>query len=269
MSQETTSNLDLINDVPDTGGAFKNFGKLSINTRFLKWTDGKPTEITATEWQKLPKTGGKGMELIFGVDIQEFKPALEFTYQRKVTVDGSDWYKTVAPSIEALMGKGSMEKGDTAKGIAPTRNKTLNSLIGKYVAVEDVPQQPRKNAAPDAKQFNTIKFVKVYATREECYAELQALSPSNGTEAGVAEAPHDPMVPEGYSKSDWLSMKNDPDLGVATAVSKAIAEATSKNKGKPKPVMEKAIAAARASAIETVAKQLDATVEQVEHLLNS
>ena len=53
------------------------------------------------------------------------------------------------------MGKGSMSKGKF--GV------TLSELNGSYVEVHDVPQQ-------DNDEYNTAKLVKVFKSRDECFA---------------------------------------------------------------------------------------------------
>lgn len=265
MTQDTnaTLDLDLLPDVPDTGGAFKNYGKLSVSTKLFAWRNGKTEEVSRADWVRLPATadgkGAKGVEMFFKVDIQEFKPSLAFTYERKVTVGGADWNRIVVPSIEAILGKGTMAKDK--------QSATIQSLIGKYVAVEDTPQVPRKNAAPDAKVYNMIKFVKVYASRDECLKDVSEGFSSTGASNGSVES--DPNVPSGWGKEDWLSMKNDPKSGVATLVSAALKQAEDSNKGKPKPVQTRAMESAKESAIDDFIKQVGCTREQALALLES
>lgn len=263
MSQDNTVlDLDLLPDVPDTGGVFKQYGRLTLTTKPFAWRNGKTEEVSAADWKRLPQTvdnkNAKGVDMVFSVNIQEFRPQLAFTYERKVTVGGADWNKKLAPSIEAILGKGSMSKD--------TRNATLAGLNGKYVAVIDVPQEPRKNAAPDAKVYNTISFVKVYDSREACLHDASegfagTASAANGSAQNDAS---DPNVPADYSRADWLSMKPD----VVDAVNAAINKATADTKGKPKPVVTKAIENAKSAAIELKATELAATPAQVEWLLS-
>lgn len=270
MTQEQhVDDLDLIGGVPAGGGAFKNYGKLTIGQRFIQWNEGKPSDVTAAQWKALPQKDAqgknqKGMEILFGIDVQELNTNLQFTYERKVAVNGADWYKTLVPSIEAILGKGSMAEGDTAKNIVDKRSATLRSLNGKYVCVEDAPQQPRKNAAPDAKQYSTIKFVKVFDSREACYAEWKALS-GNSASASANGTGRSEWTPPDYDDATWASVKGEAQA----AVSAALEAATSANKAKPKVVKEKAIADAKIAAIKKFSEDYGATEAQVEHLVSS
>lgn len=251
----TQENFDLLNEVNEAQTGFKQYGKLTISTKLYLWRDKKLEEANRADWMRAEK-GQRAIDTILTVDIQEFKPSLGFTYERKVRVGGLDWQKTLVPSIEAIYGKGSMSEAKKAE--------TLATLNGKYVAVMDVPEQPRKNAQPDAKQYNTPKFIKVYASRDECLKDASEGFSSTGASNGSTEAA-DPMVPADYSKADWLSMKQD----VVDAVNGAIAKAEAASKGKPKPVVAKAVEAAKTQALEQKAQELAATVEQVMALLSA
>lgn len=251
----TQENFDLLNEVNETQSSFKQYGKLTLSTKLMLWRDKKLEEASRADFMRAEKSQ-RAIDTIITVDIQEFKPSLGFTYERKVRVGGLDWQKTLAPSIEAIYGRGSMSEAK--------KSETLMALNGKYVAVMDVPEQPRKNAQPDAKQYNTPKFIKVYASRDECLHDASE-GFSTMTGANGATEVSDPMVPADYSKADWLSMKQD----VVDAVNQAIAKAEAGAKGKPKPVIAKAMETAKAEAIATKATELAASVEQVTALLSA
>lgn len=173
-----------------------NYGKLKITPRFIQWKDKQPTEIDAATYTALDARS-RSLEYVFGVDIQEFKPDLQFTYDRKVQVGGPDWNKTLKPSIEAVAGKGSTDKDALAA--------TLRSLNGSYVCAEDVPQIPTpKN--PNRANFNTIKIITVYPTREACFAAWQE---RYGGEAASGGTPAND-TPAGYTPEAWA--KQAPDL---------------------------------------------------------
>lgn len=198
-------------EAKQSGGKF-NFGKLSIKPRFLRWNGKgeKPSEITAQQYAQLA-AGQRGMEYVFGVDIKEFQPAINFTYERRVSVGGLDWVKIFKPSLEALAGGRALVGEDLANA--------LRSLNGKYVAMEDVPQAG-KPKDPD-KVFSTPKMHAMYQTRAECYAAYVArygdpASRGNGHSGnghsgnGQAGAPaFDPNVPPIYKPDVWYGMKAD------------------------------------------------------------
>lgn len=264
MSQDTVEQFDL-SDAPDISTPFTNIGKLTLKQVWKLWKDGTTQEVTREQYKAAAdkQTDGKGakqVEMHFAVDIQEFVPSLQFTYERNVTVDGADWKRIVAPAIEAVMGKGSMVKGDTAKNVVDTRNATLAKLNGKYIAFQDVPQVPRKNAAPDAKQYNTISITALFDSREKAYAAHVALRGASASANGTQPA-LDANVPPDFAPADWYGLKGE----LQEAVSKALAEAQKK----PKPIREKAMGEAKQAVLEKHASDWSATLAQIENLLNS
>lgn len=260
MTAETfADNLDLMGEVPESSGGFKSIGQLTISTRLFVWKkitqpDGSiktlSEEASVDEWKRTPKVvdgkGAKGMDIIFHVNVQELRTSLQYPYERKVTLNSMDWDKLVAPSIEKVMGAGSM-KDDK-------RSETLRNLNGKYVMVQDVPQIPRKNAVADAKQYNTVSLLKVYGSREEAYAESKAMGGGESANGNGAAASN-PNVPTDYTAETWAMCKDD----LVKAVSDAV------NSVKPAPKK----AEAKVAAVAKFALEYGATVDQVMHLLDS
>jgi hypothetical protein len=171
-----------------------NFGRLKITPRFLAWKDKQPTEIDAQTYATLDARS-RSLEYVFGVDIQEFKPDLRFTYERKIQVGGLDWGKIFKPSLEAVIGAGSTDKDTLAN--------TLRRLSGRYVCFEDVPQTPTKNK-PERSKYSTASLVKVYDTRELCFAAWH--EKYGGESAGNGAAPD---VPSGYTAETWAKQAAD------------------------------------------------------------
>lgn len=184
-----------------------NFGKCSITSRYVQWQDKTPVEVTAAQFAKLdPKA--RTQEAIVAIAIQEFNPALQFTYSRKVNVGGLDWNKIFKPSLFKAMGvKASEDKAEQAKQLATA----LRKLNGAYVSVEDVPQTPTKSK-PDSK-YNTAKLITVYADRTACYAAWKSVYGGAGTngQSEVAEAGtmFENGVPEGYTTEGYAEQKKD------------------------------------------------------------
>lgn len=170
-----------------------NFGKLKILPRFLGWKDKKPTEIDAATYAGL-EARARSLEYVFSIDIQEFKPDLRFTYERRVQVGGLDWNKILKPSLEAVIGTGSTDKETLAN--------TLRALNGRYVCMEDVPQTPMKNK-PERSKYSTASLVKVYETRELCYAAWQEKYGSDTSGTPAAD------VPNGYTSDTWAKQAGD------------------------------------------------------------
>lgn len=264
MSQDTVEQFDL-SDAPDITPVYTNIGKLTLKQVYKLWVNGATQEVTrevfkAAADKQADGKGAKQVDMKFAVDLQEFAPNLQFTYDRDITVDGADWKKIVAPAIEEVMGKGSMVKGDTGKSIADTRNATLAKLNGKYVAFQDVPQVPRRNAAPGAKVYNTFKLTQVFESREKAYAAHVALRGASASANG-AQPTLDANVPPDFAPADWYGLKGE----LQEAVAKALAEAQKK----PKPIREKAMGEAKQAVLEKHASDWSATLPQIEHLLNS
>lgn len=175
------------------GGKF-NFGKLKITPHFLAWKDKQPTEITAQDYAHLDARS-RSLEYVFSVDIQEFKPDLRFTYERKVQVGGLDWNKILKPSLEAVIGAGSTDKDTLAN--------TLRALNGRYVCVEDMPQTPTKSK-PDRSKYSTTSLVKVYDTRELCHAGWAEKYGGESADGGMSAD-----IPTGYTADTWGKQAGD------------------------------------------------------------
>lgn len=193
-------------DENSTAGLPKlSFGKCTISSRFLHWVDGSPNEVTAKEFAALPENERK-QEAVIEVDIQEFNPALQFTYSRKVQVGGLDWNKILRPSLfKALNIKATEDKAERGKQMAGAMRK----LNGAYICVEDVLQTPTKKK-PDP-QYNTAKIITVFASRVECYEQWKSTygGRANGTgEVANSGRSFTKGIPDDYPTSaEWEGQK--------------------------------------------------------------
>jgi len=169
------------------------FGKLAIEPRYLKWEDGVPEECDVKEYMA---TAGRSrtMEIEFGIDIQEFNPDLEWTYERRVRVGSTDWWKILKPALEEIPGfENGLSKGNMAE--------TLGKLNGSYVHAHDVLQSPTKKQ-PDP-EYKTIKIVHVFESRDECYAEWKSIF---GDSVGGGSVSVD--APPGWDET-WADVSGD------------------------------------------------------------
>ena len=178
----------------------RQFGKIGIEPRFMQWlVDGDtrtPEDVDGDTFRHLNKRD-RSLELNFNVDIQEFKPELEFTYEnRRVMVGSTDWWKILKPSIEAVCGKGSASEANLGK--------TMTDLRGKYVEVADVLQSPTKRN-PDP-EYKTIKLIAVFDSREECYAA--SVERYGGGDGGELPAETDDF-PEGWDAESWAQVEEE------------------------------------------------------------
>jgi hypothetical protein len=215
------------------------FGKLTIKPRFIQWVDHEPVDITGAAYAKLDQRA-RTLELIFGVDIQEFKPELEFTYERKVAVGSTDWWKICRPSIEAVLGKGALGKDKM--------NATLNALQGKYVEVHDVMQSATKKK-PDP-EFRTIQLVKIFETREACFAAHQVrFSAVEGAAPAADTVAAAVNLPAGWEADAWSAVAEDFKAAITDlkakpeAVQGKLAEKVAKDYAVPPEFVAAALAA--------------------------
>ena len=179
------------------------YGKLTIKPRYIKWVEKEPIEVAGAEYIKLGARE-RSLELVFAIDIQEFNPTLEFTYERKVMIGGADWWRIFKPSVETVLGKGALSKDKL--------NDTLAKIHGQYVQVHDVLQAATKKR-PDP-EFRTMQLVQIYATREECFAAWQAAYAS-GAAAPALEAAAAGDIPSGWEPDAWGAVKEDFDTALA------------------------------------------------------
>lgn len=186
---------------------FTQFGKLTVTLLGRKkWNrdadgniTGRPSDITAGEWDSVPKND-RFTEVQLSVDVQEFNPNLKFTYERKVSIMGgknSDWAKQVKPSIDKAFGKG----------------KTLDKLDGLYVEVRDVPQMGDSD-------YNTIEFIRGFKNRDEAFAAFRDKTGGNGGSAPAPAATAD--FPPNYTAESWNTtmvpaIKAEADAGKSPA----------------------------------------------------
>lgn len=174
------------------------FGKLELTHAYIHWVNKERIETNAEEYNMLSH-GDKSIELLFAVDIEELKPDIGFTYDRRLMIGSPDWYKILLPSLKNLLGKDAVGKGNYGNA--------LRQVSGKYVHVKDVPQAKESK---DGKIYKTIKFEQLFNNKDECVAAANALF---GDDAGVTTTPATtpatpttattPTKPEGYQQDVW------------------------------------------------------------------
>lgn len=169
----------------DAGQGWHRIGKLNIGlTRFIKWMKGQPVAIEADEWKRTPASQ-RGFDFVFDVDIAEFDQRAKdegWNYERRVTFKGRDWFNILVPSVEEVLGDGSMS--------AKNYMATIGGLRGAYVDLLDVSQSPGKDGKipkneNTGKPYTTCKLIKVFKSREEAQAAYNELR-QDGDEAVVA-----------------------------------------------------------------------------------
>jgi len=179
----------------DKRGVKVNFGQLTIKPfRFTHWQDDgsgnrTPIEVKPEQYGNLP-TGSRSMDLEFSINVKEFNPSWENPYERRCRIGSKDWYATIRPSIEAILGKGSMAEGKYSG--------TLADLNGKYVETNDVPQKEKDGT--DSTEWNMIKLITVFSSRSECFAAWQERFGGNGEEAPTASGLD---MPDIYDEASW------------------------------------------------------------------
>lgn len=180
----------------------RNFGKIEITVAtYIHWVDRVKNDVTAEQYATL-KPNEKSLELLFAVDIQEFRPDLDFTYDRRLRPANSDdnWKKIFVPSVTDILGKDSMQKG--------IYSTTLRNLNGKYVEVEDVP------FADENVDLKTIKLMQIFPDRNACFAafeEFQAQFTEGGTVTEAVAPPPAATQTVVQSTAQPVTPANVPD----------------------------------------------------------
>jgi hypothetical protein len=178
---------DYLNDANDAAeqaeqsGSYSNFGLLTtkvVEHRVWVDKDGNRTteKVDPVMYQQHAKKD-RFVKVEFEVNLQEFKPDLDFNYTREVDILGgkeSDWKLIVNPSLKKVFGKKAQ----------------LSDTNGVYVEVQDVPQTRDP-------EYNTIKFIRKFKSREECLAAMQELV-GGGTATPTASA-----IPSAYNEKVW------------------------------------------------------------------
>lgn len=177
--------------------SFANIGKFHSFTTAHTWSEAEGMqEVGVKDWKA--HQGLKFLNLHVCIDTQEFNPALERGYERRVQVksapwnkkleDGtyeripSDWFAIWEPSIKSVFGD------------YVNMTQALKELEGKYVKCLDVLQQPTKRQ-PEP-EYNTAKLVQIYESRAVALQDYKAI-----TGKDVMETSGGDDVPDGYT--DW------------------------------------------------------------------
>ena len=168
-------------NAPEAGYINVNYGKLVITPNVITWTGDKNNRTKETNPMKagVPLTKEQTLELVFEVDIAEFNPALEFTWERNVAVKKSgtiltDWSEIVEPSLIHVFGK----------------NWAKEAMKQPYVEVEDAPNISGKASKKTGKVFSVPKFLRAFANKDECAkAREEKYGKGGSATETLAEAP--------------------------------------------------------------------------------
>lgn len=170
-------------NAPSAGFSPMRFGRVSMQPNVLRWVEENgvrvPKRSPLAPGYMLAQ--GETMELNFIVDIQEFSPNLQFTYERAVSVrktqrsgervvEPTDWSEIVEPSLVKVFGK-----------TWPAR-----LLVRPYVQVEEVPNVAGRASKKSGKMFGVIKFVRVFPNKDAAYAAFKDTVPA-AEAAGAGE----------------------------------------------------------------------------------
>lgn len=165
---------EMADNAPQAGyGPNVNFGKLTVIPTIISWKEtgetftddsGKEKKVRVVQERPLKKgdkadTGkGEYIRLKFMVNIQEFNPGLEWSYERDVDMKVSgpraktNWSEIVLPSLIATFGD------DWSKKIVKS----------PYVSVEDADDFNGTVSKKSGKILSCPKFIAVYRNRSEC-----------------------------------------------------------------------------------------------------
>ena len=244
MTNDMTNDLlyqHIEEEAASSEGLKTSFGQLTVETkRYLRWnrdnegkTFGQPDEIPVEVFSTLP-TRDRSIEVNFNINIQEFNPGLDFSYDRKMLIGGPDFQQIVIPSLAEIM-QIPIKKGNYGT--------VIQQINGKYVEANDVPQVK-------GDEYNTISFARIFNSMEECQqayvarfgspvvataTPAEATGPHPATTAPVAPAPPPPaiVIPNGYTEESWAETvpfikeeitKGTPNQQIAEAFTISIAD---------------------------------------------
>lgn len=193
----------------DASGVYTNSGKLSAHMQCYAWKDGNITAVTPAEYKALPtSTGAKQIDVVIAVDIQELKPELTFSYERKTTYRKKDWYQVLKPSVAVALNLGGCaalkdEALETAVKALTDQEvfQALMGINGKYVFVSDVPSRTGNMSASN-KPIKTVRLDQVFDTRADFVAAYEAKFKTTVTVSAPSED-----VPPGYN--NWSNFVAD------------------------------------------------------------
>lgn len=173
-----------------------NYGRLSLTSRYIIWKDNARVELTEAEFDAAPP-GDRRIEITVALDTQAINPG-GFTYfAKRIDAWQQDFNKIWLPSLKAVFGDKAVE--DDIEGV-------MARLPGMWVAIEDVPQIPKRGESPEQVKYRTPKLVAVYQSQEECLAAYVAQYGQPQARDGAGAVATDPvaaMCPAGYNAEEW------------------------------------------------------------------
>lgn len=192
----------LANSKNDRPAGSVNYGQMNFTVAYIAWVDGKRVPLTKEQYDSYPTPADRRIEVTIGVDTRAINPHGFEYFAKRVDAWQQDWNKIWVPSLEAVFGKTAVEADIEA---------VMGQLEGAWVAVEDVPQTPKKGELPQDVKYKTPKLVAVFPSKEECsaaYLKQYGAFTQPGA-ASTAQAPTQApnplmaMMPAGYQQADW------------------------------------------------------------------
>ena len=228
MSDDFEVSLDLYDDLIaeselllEQATSFENIGKFHSFIIPKIWKDNSFHDVKPDEWRSYD--GFKFLELHAQVDVREFNPVLEKVYERRVQVNAPPWFKKnpdgkgserIPSDWEAIFVPSILEITNLTDA-----NKALKAIEGKYVKIRDVKQQPTKKQPEPS--YNTIKFVQLYNSREEAYADYQAMRPNTTESVPVSNKSYSEDV---INSVKMLAELNQSASQIATSIGGGLTE---------------------------------------------
>jgi hypothetical protein len=154
-------------------------GQVSIEAYRIAWPKGDfrahavydPNTHKGGDWQQT---------VMINIIVTPLDPTRKLI-AREIPQFAREFVGVIRPSIEALAAKIAAIKGQDVKAINPLRE--INKL---WVAGEFVPRPDNKAG----ETWTTIKFVDVWATREECEAHANQSTDAENGDAATEPAPN-------------------------------------------------------------------------------
>jgi len=227
--------LDVADAAADALQVNTNAGKLTVEFKTKVWKDSVLTDVSGAEYKEAP-ANQKRMDIEMNVDIQELKPDLTFSLDRKCPYRKAEWFdnkklgttgfRTTLAQLFDVSGTASLSGKELADAMKDVSDKEialkLRGISGKYVFASDVPNGKIYNDKP----LKSIRIDRVFDSREEFMtAYTERFGASN------AVAPQNSDVPAGWGSmeafaADVRELRGDgmsngdiaTELGVATNI---------------------------------------------------
>lgn len=176
-----------------------NYGQISFGVAYGHWVEKQRVPLTIEEYEKADKAN-RYIQIVVNLDTQAINPGGYTYFAKNIDAWSADFVKIWVPGLVAVFGEEPVKADVEA---------VMESLQNRWVALEDVPQVPRKGQSPEEVKYKTPRLLAVYPDREACLAAYIAQYGQPKPAENVVVAATDPIAalrPQGYTADEWGQM---------------------------------------------------------------